>query len=102
MTFNKLKVLCCLTIAAETLALSDGCDTAVFIQSLVKEIIYTTRPDHVNIQAFTDNQSLHDAVKTTNLILERHLQVEVSVLREMYNKNEIKVNWIKNQDQISD
>ena len=51
------------------------------MQSLVKEKIYTTSPYQPDIQAFSDNQSVDAVVKTTNLILERHLQVEVSALR---------------------
>ena len=45
----------------------------------------------INIQVFTDNQSFHDAAKTANLTLDQHLQVELSALREMYDRNEIAV-----------
>ena len=61
-----------------------------------------TRSCHINIQAFTDNRSLQDAVKTTNPTLNRRLHVKLSALREMYARNEITVNWIANQHQLSD
>ena len=84
---SKLKRVSHSTIAAEMLALSDGCNTTFFIQSLLKENIFMTSSCHISIQAFTDNQSLHDAVKTTNLIPDKCLQVELSALREMYDRN---------------
>ena len=40
------------------LALSDGCNTAFFIQSLLKENFFTTSSSHISIQAFTDSQSM--------------------------------------------
>ena len=61
-----------------------------------------TKSCHINIQAFTNNQSLHDAVKTTNLTTDRRLRIELSAPREMYDKIEITVNWIANQHQLSD
>ena len=99
---SKLKNVSCLTLAAEMLALADGCDTILFTQSLLKENIFTTSSCHFNIQAFTDNQSLHDAVKTTNLTLDRYLRVELSALTDMHDRNKITVNWIANKRQLSD
>ena len=33
---------------------------------------------------------------------DRHLRVEISALREMYYKNEIKINWLSKHHQLSD
>ena len=90
---SKLKRVSRSTLAAEMQPLSDGCDTAFFIQSMLKENIFTTSSFHINIQASTDNQSLHDAVKTTNLTLAQRLQVELSALREMYDRNISQLDW---------
>ena len=56
-------------------------------------------PAHVVLtsQAFTDNQSLHDAVRTTNLTTDRLLEVELSALEEIYDRYEITVYWIAKQ-----
>ena len=64
--------------------------------------VFMTRSCHINMQVFTDNRSLHDAVKTTNPTLNRRLHVELAALREMYDRNEITVNWIANQHQLND
>ena len=90
---SKLKRVSRTTLAAEMQHLSDGWDTAFFIQSMLKENIFTTSSFHINIQAFTDNQSLHDAVKTANLTLDQRLQVELSALREMYDRNISQLDW---------
>ena len=59
---------------------------------------------HVNPseRKHTHNQSLHDTVKTTNLVLDQHLQVETCTLKEVHGKNEITMNWITSQHQFSD
>lgn len=85
-------------LAAETLALTDGCDTAFFIANLITDIgLYKTIP----ITALTDNQSLSDTIRTTKPTLDSRLRVEISALREMCDKNEINIHWISKQNQLS-
>lgn len=87
------------TLAAETLALTDGCDTAYFIANLISSIIPTRK---IPIHVFTDNQSLHDTINTTKPTLDRRLRVEISALREMCDKGEITINWLSKHHQLSD
>ena len=77
----------------------DGWDTAFFIANLVTNIIQTTK---IPIHTFTDNQSLHDTINTTKQILDRHLRVEISAIREMCGKNEVTINWLSKHHQLSD
>ena len=60
------------------------------------------RHQPLKINALTDNKSLHDAVNTTKQVLDRHLRVEISALREMYSKHEIELQWIPKDKQLSD
>ena len=48
--------------AVETLSLSGGYDVGVYINKLVSELFHDGK--ELNIIAYTDNQSLHDAVHT--------------------------------------
>ena len=81
---SKLNIVSCSAVAAETLAFSDGCDAAFFIQSLLKENIFMTSSCHISIQGFTNNQSVDDAVKTKNLTLDQHLGVhEMTEMRDV-------------------
>ena len=54
-------------LAAETLALTDGCDIAFFIANLITD---TLQVQTISVTALTDNQSLHDAIKTSKLTLD--------------------------------
>ena len=90
------------TIAAEALALSDGCDTSYFVATLTKEIIFMKQHNDINIEAFTDNRSLYETVHTAKPILDKRLRVEIAALREMCEKNELQISWIEKQHQLSD
>ena len=57
------------TLGAETLALTDGCDTAFFITILITDILQQIQT--ISVTALTDNQSLHDTIKTNKLTLDR-------------------------------
>ena len=98
----KLKRVARSTIAVETLALSDGCDTSYFMVSLAKEIIFMKQHNNINVEAFTDNRSLYKTLLTTKSILDKRLRVEIAALREMCEKNELIINWVEKQHQLSD
>ena len=82
------------TIAAETLSLSEGCDLAMYINKLVSEFLFNDGKQ-LNIIAYIDNQSLYDAVHTLKQTLEKQLLVDISAIREMVEKNEIDITWIE-------
>ena len=81
------------TIGAETLSLSEGCDIALFTNKLISEIIYKDKID-LCITAYTDNQSLYDAVNSMKQTSEKRLLLDISTLREMVERNEVKITWI--------
>lgn len=67
---------------------TEGCDTAFFISKLVREILpQSTCP----IEILTDNQSLSDTINTSHQISDKRLQVEVSSLREISERGEIRI-----------
>ena len=93
------------TIGAETLPLIEGCDTALYISEMVSEIskrMNTKAPSPVNIEALTDNQSLFDTIHSTKQTSEKRLIVDISAVREMSDRNELSVMWIKKEKQLSD
>ena len=93
------------TIGAETLSLIEGCDTALYISEMVSEIskrMNTKAPGPVNIEALTDNQSLFDTIHSTKQTSEKRLIVDSSAVREMSDRNELSVTWIKKEKQLSD
>ena len=88
------------TLDAETLAMSDAYDSTIFLSNLTEEL--TKYQNQTNITALTDNQSHLETLKTTKATLDCHLRVEISALREMCNNNEISINRISSENQLSD
>ena len=56
----------------------------------------------LEILAYTHNQSLYDAAHSMKQTLEKRLLVDISSIREMIERNEIKVTWIGKEKQLSD
>ena len=97
---NKVRRVARSTLAAETLAMADGSETALFILKLGSESGHISVPQE--IISLTDNRSLYEAVNTTSQISDRRLRVEISMLRQMQEKNEIKICWTRTQNQLAD
>ena len=87
------------TLAAETLALADACDTAFMLSKVIGEII--TDKQSLPIKCITDNQSLFLAAQTTNVLEDKRLLFEISSIREMVEKNEIQLIWTPSKKQLS-
>ena len=90
------------TLAAETLALVDGLETAYLMAKTVGEIISGEKESTIPIYCITDNKSLFDAVQTQKTINDKRLRVEISMIREMVENNEIHISWIKSGEQLAD
>ena len=64
---NELKRVAKSSLTAATLALSKGVDSAYYISTLFEEIMYGNSDNHkLPIEAYVDNKSLVDALKSTN------------------------------------
>ena len=78
----------------------DAADTAYFMARTLGEIILG-KGKHLQIDCYTDNMSLHEAVHSTNTVLEKRLLIDLSVLREMVERKEITINWIESEKQLA-
>ena len=76
-------------------------DVPIYINNLLSELLHT-KPNCLSITAYTDNQSLYDAVHSMKYRLKKRLLVDISAIREMVEKNGITVTWIKKEKQLSD
>ena len=94
---SKIKRVVRSTLAAETLALTDGCDLSFYVSQITNHIY---RQNIKNI-ILTDNKSLKDTIQSSNLISDKRLRVDLSALCEMYDKNELEVKWIPTNAQVS-
>ena len=85
------------TFAAETLALVDGAEAAVYFQSILNEIGGYDLP----IKCYTDNASLIESIRSTKAIQDRRLRIDIAVLREMVQNGEITVDWVATGNQMA-
>ena len=99
---NKVKRVVRSTLAAETLAFTEAADTAFFIRKLIMEILMIKSETEVAIVCLTDSQSLFETIGTSHQTSDRRLRVEVSAIREMVDREEISVMWVKKDQQLSD
>ena len=88
------------TFAAETMALLEGAETAVYLANILKEI---TGCESIPITCLVDNKSLVDALRSSNKIEDTRLRVDIAVLDDMISRKEIReVNWVDTAHQLAD
>ena len=87
------------SLTAETIALLDGVETALYIKELYKELY----AEKVTIEVFIDNQSLLDALKSSKYVNEKRLRIDIAALKEyVINKDVNNIKWIKSSEQLAD
>ena len=90
------------TLAAETLAAVEGCETAYMENRRLAEVI-TGSPDKMKpITCVTDNHNVFTSAQSTGTLLDKRLHVEMGILRQMVSRNEVCLEWCKGEDQNSD
>ena len=87
------------TLAAETLTAADAADSAVFLRKNIEDILGTSLPPFT---VYVDNKSLYDAVRSTGIVAERRLIIELGALRELQDGKVIDVKWIPTSEQLAD
>ena len=100
---NKIKRVVRSTLAAETLSLVEGLDTAFYLGHLVSEILCNTKKNVVPIDCYIDNKSLYDNIHSTKMVAEKRLRIDIASIKQMIQREEIsQVIWVDTSHQISD
>ena len=73
-----IQCVICSTLAAEALAGVESLDTAFLLSSIIGEILCNKKGKGIEMNFFTDNKSLSDAISTTNVILDKRLRVDIA------------------------
>ena len=89
------------TLAAETIAMVEGMESAVLLSKVLSEIIHNDVKT-IPIEALTDCYSLFEAAQSTTSIQDRRLRIELSILREGLSRDEFKLKWVKTGSQMAD
>ncbi|XP_018008572.1 uncharacterized protein LOC108666247 [Hyalella azteca] len=99
--YKRLRRVVKSTLAAETLALLDSAEAGVYIATLLAECLNLSVGDFV-VKCFVDNRSLVDAVHSTKAIEDKHLRINMAVLRDMLSKRDIQsITWVRSSLQLA-
>ena len=91
------------TLTAESLALMDGIDAAWYYKHILTKILRLSNSScDIPIICYTDSQSLVDAAKTTNVVSEKRLRIELGAVRQMVENKEIIIKWVPTKEQLAD
>ena len=88
------------TLAAETLALVDCAEAAVFIRQIIRDIC---KAGDLPINCYIDNKSLLDTLHSKKNVDDKRLRIDLAVVDEMLHKKEINsVSWVDTSHQLAD
>ena len=97
---KKIKRVVRSTLAAETLETIEGVDMALYISTLITEMLTIQQ---IPIVCITVCQSLCDAVKSNRHVSEERLRMELSGLKELLiNKQITGLQWCETKKQLAD
>ena len=97
---RRLKRVVKSTLAAETMALLEGAEAAVYLGQILKE---TLKCKAMKIRCITDNKSLVDAVQSTKRVDDKRLRLDIAVLLDMQERGEIsEIAWVDTHMQLAD
>ncbi len=95
---GKLKRVATSTLAAETLALEKGLDTALYVNDLVKLVLGRK----LEVLAMVDSKSLVQAIASTSLVEEKRLRRNIALIKETITHENVVVKWVPTKAQLAD
>lgn len=102
-TSNKIKRKVSSTLAAETLAMQDALDEAVYLGSLITEV-YSNKlgANKIPITVYTDNKSLHQSVHSTKQVHEKRLRINIAEIQRMMVEGDLQaIEWLPSKMQLA-
>ena len=89
------------TLAAETIAMVEAIDSAIYLSTLLSEIVHNNKR-RIPINCWTDSYSLLEAAHSTTSISDRRLRIETAIIREAIAEKKITLSWIDSKNQLAD
>ena len=97
---RKLRRVVKSTIAAETMALIEGAEAAVYIAQILSCVTSHTK---LKVFCYVDNKSLVDSLNSIKRVDDKRLRIDLAVIENMVISGEIsKVSWIPSKQQLAD
>ena len=99
MQSRKIKRIVKSMLASETLALSEGMDNAFSMSMLLGESLNNDPQKTIPLKCFVDNNDLVKAIKSTKLVADKRLRIEITSIKKILDKGEIcSIRWPKSND----
>lgn len=88
------------TLSAETLALLECAETAIYLREIIAEL---TSYRNLKIVCYVDNKSLVEALYSTTSVEDKRLRIDIAVLSGMIERKELdEVKWVSSAKQLAD
>lgn len=87
---NKIKRVVRSTIAAETLSLQNGLESALYYRKIIEDICAVLQGT-IPITAFIDNKNVTEALQSTKLVEDNCLRIDIAAICEMKQNNYVEV-----------
>ena len=95
---SRIKRIVHSTLAAETLSLTDGSGTALFVLSLLEGVV----PCREVISVLTDNRSLYETCHSKKPTTDKRLRIDIAGIKEMIDLKQIEITAIPGKEQLAD
>ena len=89
------------TLAAETIALVEALENAIYIKHLITEMLLKSS-SHIEVNCLTDNYSLYQTAHSTKSISDRRLRIELAIVREAIKTEQVTLKWVNSKEQLAD
>ncbi len=100
---NKIKRKVHSILGAETLSFLDAMSSAIYLRSLLSEIMYRDMKTKViHIVGVTDSKQLTDSISSTKQCLEQRLRLDLAEIQEAVFEEDVTVKWTCTKDQLAD
>ena len=98
---KKIKRIVRSTIASEALSLQEAIEHAIFLRSLIEEILIL--PSNViPIDAVIDNKSVVEAIHSTKVVNDKRLNIDISAIKQSLQSTEIRsIRWCPGSLQLA-
>ena len=98
---TKVKRVVRSTIAAEALSLQEGLEDAMYLKTLITELL-PKQDNSLPIVAIVDNKSVIEALNSTKMVDDKRLRLDIAAIKESMRKNEIaEIKWAPGGEQLA-
>ena len=100
---KRLKRVVRSTMAAETLALLQAVDGAIYLRQFISEVLFNElSAKSIPIYCFVDNKDLCSALESSKDVNERRLRVEIQTLKDCIRNDNLFIRWVDTKNQLAD